>query len=67
MYLVIEMQTNNGQLAQIATAYETRAEADSKFHLILSSAAVSNVQVHAAVILDDHGLILGNGCYEHGE
>ena len=67
MYLVIEMQTNGGQLANIATAYETQAEAESKFHAILSAAAVSNVEIHSAVILDEYGCVLGNGSYTHGK
>ena len=65
MYLVIEMQTNSGQLANIATAYGTQAEAESKFHAILSAAAVSEVEVHSAVILDESGCVLGNGSYIH--
>lgn len=66
MYITIELQTNNGQTANIVTSHQTLEEAESKFHLILSSAAVSEIPVHAAAILDDHGLILANGSYEHG-
>ena len=65
MFLVIELQTNNGQLAHIATAYESRAEAESKFHQILAAAAVSSVPVHAAVIVDNYGLMLASGTYNH--
>lgn len=67
MFLVVELQTNNGQMAHIATAYETRGQAESKFHQILAAAAVSEVPVHAAVIIDDHGLLLGSGTYVHPE
>lgn len=66
MYLVVELQTTGNQTANIATAYESREQADSKFHTILASAAISQVPVHAAVILDEHGDILANGSYEHG-
>jgi len=67
MYLVIELQTNSGQMTNLAYAYETQAEAESKFHAVLSSAAVSSVEIHSAVILDEYGCILGNGSYTHGE
>ena len=66
MYIVIELQTTGGQTANLVYAYNTLAEAESKFHAILSSAAISTVPVHAAAILDDHGCILANGAYEHG-
>lgn len=65
MYLVIELQTSGGQLSNLAYAYETQAEAESKFHAILSAAAVSEVEVHSAVILDESGCVLGNGSYRH--
>ena len=67
MYLVIELQTNGGQMANLAYSYSTRAEAESKFHAILSAAAVSSVDVHSAVVLDEEGCVLANGSYAHKE
>ena len=66
MYLVIELQTNGGQMANLAYAYNTRPEAESKFHAVLSAAAVSAIDVHSAVILDEEGCVLANGSYTHG-
>lgn len=65
MYLVIELQTNNGKMANLAYAYDTQNEAESKFHSILSTAAVSSVEVHTAVVIDEQGCVLANGSYTH--
>lgn len=65
MYIVIELQTTNGQTAHIVSSHPTREEAESKFHLILSAAAVSAIPIHAAAILDEFGCILANGSYVH--
>jgi hypothetical protein len=68
MYIVMEIQTNaNGTVGTLVTAYDNRDQAESKYHTILAAAAISTLPVHAAVILDEHGLILANGAYEHTE
>ena len=68
MFIVVELQTNNeGSTAHIVTAHATRDEAESKFHFVLAAAAVSELALHAAVILDAKGQVLGNGFYRHGE
>ena len=52
MYLVIEIQkSEDGKIAYLVTTHGTRPEADSKYHLILSSAAVSGLPCHSAIIL----------------
>lgn len=65
-YLVIELQTTNGKTAHIATAYDNQPQAESKFHQILSSASVSNVQTHAAALLDEFGNRIDGKYYRHG-
>lgn len=65
-YIVIELQTNaDGQTANLVTAYDDLAQAESKFHAILAAAAVSAVPKHAAVILSEDGLIVKQWCYDH--
>lgn len=65
-YIVIELQTNAaGQTANLVTAYDNQPQAENKFHTILASAAVSNVPKHAAVILNEDGLIVKQWCYDH--
>lgn len=66
MYIVIELQKNaEGQVANLVTAYNTLAEAESKYHSILASAAISDIPVHSAVILSEEGFPVANKCYKH--
>ena len=65
-YLVIELQTNaEGSVANIVTAYTDRNQAESKYHLILTSAAVSSVPTHAAAIFTNEGQLLERHVYHH--
>lgn len=65
MYVVIELQTSNGQVAPIVNSYETLNEAYQKYYLILSAAAVSSVSVHTAIIVSDKGAIIAAESFEH--
>ena len=65
-YIVIELQTNNGQTANIVTTHATREEAESKYHTVLAAAAISNVEIHAATILTPDGFQLMAQAYHHG-
>lgn len=66
-YITIELQTNDqGQTTNIVTAYDNLPQAQSKYFTILAAAAVSNVQQHAAVILDETGMIMAQQCFTHG-
>ena len=65
-YIVLEMQTNDGTTALVPPAiYTTRQEAESKYHLILTAAAVSQIEEHAATILTGDGRLVRNECYHH--
>ena len=66
MYIVIELQyTAQGQLSNMATAYNTIAEAWNKYYTILAYAAISEVKVHSAVILDHTGRCIAHNSFEH--
>ena len=66
MFIVLELQTDSqGNLGIIANKYNTIPEAESKYYNILSYAALSDVPVHAAVILDENGTHLNNASYMH--
>ena len=68
MYLVIEIQkTQAGQVSHIVTTHATQAEAEQKFHQILSYAAVTTLASHSATILTDNGYALRREFYEHKE
>ena len=66
MYTVIELQTDaTGTTSIISTTHATQAEAESKYHEILSFAAVSNVAVHSAAILTPESAVIRNQWYKH--
>ena len=66
-YIVVELQTStDGTVANLVTAYTDRNEAEQKYHLVLSSAAVSTLPAHAAVLLTSDGRTLASQCYKHG-
>ena len=68
IYLVIELQTNaDGTVGNIVTKYDNLPEAEAKFHNILSFAAVSELPVHSAVILDNTGMTIAQRSYAHKE
>ena len=56
-YIVIELQTNNvnGTVGNLVYAYANRNDAERKYHLILADAAVSTINVHAAVLMTNEG------------
>lgn len=64
-YIVIELQTNDGQTANIVNSYQEKEKAESKYHTILAAAAESNVNVHAAVMLDERGNLEKSEYYIH--
>lgn len=67
-FIVIELQTNNdGTVSNLVYAYTDRNEAEQKYHLVLSSAAVSALPAHAAVLLTGDGRMLASQCYRHEE
>jgi hypothetical protein len=66
MYIVIELQkTADGNLTHLETVHATKEEAESKYHTILSYAAVSELPKHSATILDENGSPLMYKHYTH--
>lgn len=67
MYLVIEIQkSNDNQLAHLLTVHPELQQAEQKYHTVLAAAAVSNINVHSAVMLDDMGMRIKGETYYHG-
>ena len=64
MFIVMEIQTSD-TVATIVNNYEDRPQAESRYHQILSAAAISEVPKHGAVMLTDEGERLKNECYIH--
>ena len=66
MYIVIELQKNvDGHVANIVTEHSTLAEAESKYHAILSAASISTIPAHSAVIVSEEGFPVAHKCYKH--
>jgi hypothetical protein len=65
-YKVIELQTNGETTAHIVTTETDQPHAEQKFHTVMAAAAVSNVDIHACVILNEFGAIVQQGYYSHG-
>lgn len=66
MYIIQEMQTTGNQTALCpAQTFTDRNQADSAYHTALAAAAVSSVQVHTVVMLDEHGNTVQRDYYEH--
>lgn len=64
-YIVIELQTNaDGTVGNQVWSFDDRAQAESKFHAVLSAAAISTLPVHAACLMDTTGRLLDRGCYD---
>lgn len=65
-YIVIELQDNGETVGNIVTAYDTLPEAESKYHAVLSAAAVSPVPIHSAILINSMGFVVDTHCYEKG-
>lgn len=64
-YLVIELQTSASGVANIVYDFSDRNEAESKYHYVLSFAAVSNLPCHSATLMTNEGFVLESKCYKH--
>ncbi len=63
-YVVVELQTmEDGKVANLVTQHDTREEAESKFHSVLATAAISGLPVHGAVLMNNHCFVLDTRCY----
>ena len=68
VYIIIEIQkSNNGTVAIVPPAsYTDERLAEQAYHTALSYAAVSQVDVHSVVMLNDVGERLKGETYYHG-
>lgn len=68
MYIIIEIQKmNSGAVAIVPPAsYTDRNTAEQKYHNSLAAAAVSSVDVHSVVMLNEYGERLKGEPYYHG-
>ena len=66
MYILQEIQTTKESTALVpARTFTNKNDAESAFHLALSYAAVSEVEIHTVILYNEHGSIIRSECYEH--
>lgn len=66
MYIVLEVQTNNDNtIGTLVNTYEDRNAAESKYHQVLMSAAISELPFHYAFLLTNEGYTLKSEGYDH--
>ena len=64
-YVVIELQDMGSQVANLVTPYDSVNQAEQKYHEVLSAAAVSQVPVHSAIMLNSEGQYIKSEAYDH--
>lgn len=68
MYIIQEMQTNNGVTAFLpAEQKASRPEAESVFYLKCGSACISNVEKHTVMTFTEEGFLIPEltKCFKH--
>lgn len=69
MYIIQEIQTNNGTTTLLpAIQQETREAAESTFYTICGSAVISNVEKHTVMVFTEEGFPISElcKCFKHG-
>ena len=67
-YVVLEIQPMaDGQVACLATPFDSQMQAESSYHSVLAAAALSALPRHAAVLMTSDGSAQASQYYEHGE
>ena len=64
-YIVIEYQINGEQAGRIVTAHDTLQDAEYKFHTVAAAAAISSVEKHLVIVLNDDGFPVEYAICEH--
>ena len=64
-YMVIELQKNGDVLSAITVSYNNRDEAYSRFHTMAAAAAISSVQKHSILLVNDDGFTLERATFVH--
>ena len=65
LFIVVELQKNGTQMGNIVTSHETLQDAQHKFHTVAAAAAISNVEKHSVVLLNDDGFPIERTTFEH--
>ena len=66
MIAVIEIQKDGDSVSNITELFSDLAQAKSRYHELLSIAAVSNVPEHSVILVSEEGNYMFHEKYEHG-
>ena len=66
MKAVIEIQKNGETATPLVQLFTDDAQAKSRYHELLSIAAVSNVPEHSVILVSEEGNYMFHEKYEHG-
>lgn len=64
-YVVIELQDNGTQVANIVTSFDSVYQAEQKYHQTLAAAAVSHIPCHSALMVNSEGGFIKSECFKH--
>jgi len=65
IYVVVELQKNNGQLAYIINTSTNKAQANYQFHYSAAFAAISEIEKHSVTLINGDNNPLGRAIYPH--
>lgn len=65
LFVVIELQKDGNQMGNIVTTHDTLQDAQHKFHTVAAAAAISTVEKHSVVLLNDDGFPMERTTFEH--
>ena len=67
-YIIVEIQVNSdGTVGNIVQTADSRYQAESIYHTVLASAAISSVRIHSCVLLTQEGKLVMSESYAHGD
>lgn len=65
-YIVMEIQTfDTGAISTPTYAFDNRLSAESKYHALLSGAAISALPLHAVTLMTSDGRMVQSQSYRH--
>lgn len=65
LYVVIELQKTGDQMASLVTSHDTLQDAQYKFYSVAASAAISQLDKHSVILINDDGFTLEKLTFEH--
>ena len=65
LYVVIELQKTGDQMATLVTSHDTLQDAQYKFYSVAASAAISQLDKHSVILINDDGFTIEKLSFEH--